>query len=157
MSLAELAARVDVTRNTLSRLERGDLSTSLGVLARVLAGWDWKKTSIGWLRTTLGQRMQDVRLRGRAAVEGDRRMTAARDRVVVHLDAAEVGPRQAVGRWPESRRGKERDLVRVRAGLGYLARCVLLESSVSFYEGEQYPPTLPGILPTRRRTAGDAR
>src|SRR5680860_1876935 len=36
MSLAELAARVDVSRDTVSRLERGELRTSLAVLVRVL-------------------------------------------------------------------------------------------------------------------------
>jgi transcriptional regulator with XRE-family HTH domain len=64
MSLAELAARVDVTRNTLSRLERGDLSTSLGVLARVLAVLGLEEDLDRLAQDDeLGQRLQDVRLR----------------------------------------------------------------------------------------------
>jgi transcriptional regulator with XRE-family HTH domain len=64
MSLVELAARVDVTRNTLSRLERGDLSTSLGVLARVLAVLGLEEDLDRLAQDDeLGQRLQDVRLR----------------------------------------------------------------------------------------------
>lgn len=64
MSLAELAARVDVTRNTLSRLERGELSTSLGVLARVLAVLGLEEDLDRLAQDDeLGQRLQDVRLR----------------------------------------------------------------------------------------------
>ena len=64
MSLAELAARVDVTRNTLSRLERGDLSTSLGVLARVLAVLGLEEDLDRLAQDDeLGKRLQDVRLR----------------------------------------------------------------------------------------------
>jgi transcriptional regulator with XRE-family HTH domain len=64
MSLAELAARVDVTRNTLSRLERGDLSTSLGMLARVLAVLGLEEDLDRLAQDDeLGQRLQDVRLR----------------------------------------------------------------------------------------------
>jgi transcriptional regulator with XRE-family HTH domain len=64
MSLAELAVRVDVTRNTLSRLERGDLSTSLGVLARVLAVLGLEEDLDRLAQDDeLGQRLQDVRLR----------------------------------------------------------------------------------------------
>jgi transcriptional regulator with XRE-family HTH domain len=36
MSQAEVAARADVARVTLSRLERGDLTVNLGLLVRVL-------------------------------------------------------------------------------------------------------------------------
>jgi len=64
MSLTELAARVDVTRHTLSRLERGDLSTSLGVLARVLGVLGLEDDLDRLARDDeLGQRLQDVRLR----------------------------------------------------------------------------------------------
>ncbi|MGC1852500.1 MAG: helix-turn-helix transcriptional regulator [Solirubrobacterales bacterium] len=64
MSLSELASRVDVTRHTLSRLERGDLSTSLGVLARVLGvlGLEEDLDRVAQ-DDELGQRLQDVRLR----------------------------------------------------------------------------------------------
>lgn len=64
MSLADLAARVDVSRGTLSRLERGDLSTSVGVLARVLAVLGLEEDLDRLAQDDeLGQRLQDVRLR----------------------------------------------------------------------------------------------
>lgn len=64
MSLAELAARVGVTRQTLSRLERGDLSTGVGVLVRVLGVLGLEEDLDALARDDeLGQRMQDVRLR----------------------------------------------------------------------------------------------
>jgi transcriptional regulator with XRE-family HTH domain len=63
MSLADLATRVGVTRGTLSRLERGDLATSLGTLARVL-GVLGLEEDLGLLARDdeLGRRLQDVRL-----------------------------------------------------------------------------------------------
>jgi transcriptional regulator with XRE-family HTH domain len=63
MSLADLAVRVGVTRGTLSRLERGELSTSLATLARVLAvlGLD-EDLDLLARDDELGQRLQDVRL-----------------------------------------------------------------------------------------------
>jgi transcriptional regulator with XRE-family HTH domain len=64
MSLAELASRVGVTRGTLSRLEHGELSTSLGVLARVLAVLGLEEDLDHLARDDeLGQRLRDVRLR----------------------------------------------------------------------------------------------
>ena len=64
MSLADLAARVDVSRGTLSRLEHGDLATGLGVLARVLGVLGLEEDLDRLARDDeLGQRMQDVRLR----------------------------------------------------------------------------------------------
>ncbi|MBW8059323.1 MAG: helix-turn-helix transcriptional regulator [Solirubrobacterales bacterium] len=62
MSIQDLAARVGVTRHTLARLERGDLSTGLGVLARVLAvlGIEEDLDRIG-RDDELGRRLQDVR------------------------------------------------------------------------------------------------
>lgn len=64
MSLSELAARVDVTRSTLSRLERGELSTSLGVLARVLGVLGLEEDLDRLAQDDeLGRRIQDVRLR----------------------------------------------------------------------------------------------
>jgi len=63
MSLTELAKRVGVTRHTLSRLEHGDLSASLGVLARVLAVLGLEEDLDLLARDDeLGQRLQDVRL-----------------------------------------------------------------------------------------------
>jgi transcriptional regulator with XRE-family HTH domain len=64
MSQAELAARVGVTRPTLSRLERGDLSVSLAVLAQTLVvlGLEEDLDRIA-ADDELGRRIQDVRLR----------------------------------------------------------------------------------------------
>lgn len=62
MSLDDLAARVDVTRHTLSRLERGDLSAGLGVLARVLAVFGLEEDLDRIAQDDeLGRRLQDVR------------------------------------------------------------------------------------------------
>jgi len=64
MSLAELATRVGVTRQTLSRLEHGDLSTSVGVLAQLLGVLGLEEDLDQLARDDeLGQRLQDVRLR----------------------------------------------------------------------------------------------
>ncbi len=62
MSLADLAKRVGVARDTLSRLEHGDLATSLGVLARVLSvlGLEEDLDLIAD-DDELGRRLQDVR------------------------------------------------------------------------------------------------
>ncbi len=64
ISLTDLAARVDATRATLARLERGDLSASLGLLARVL-GVVGLAADLDQLARDdeLGQRLQDIRLR----------------------------------------------------------------------------------------------
>lgn len=63
MSLADLAARVGVTRHTLARLEQGDLSTSLGVLARVLSVLGLEEDLDRLAQDDeLGRRLQDVRL-----------------------------------------------------------------------------------------------
>ena len=64
ISLTDLATRVDSTRVTLARLERGDLSSSLGLLARVLAvlGLDADLDQLA-RDDELGQRLQDIRLR----------------------------------------------------------------------------------------------
>jgi len=64
MSLDELGSRVGVTRGTLSRLERGELSTSVGVLASVLAVLGLEEDlDLLAKDDELGQRLQDVRLR----------------------------------------------------------------------------------------------
>ena len=62
MSLEDLAKRVDVNRETLARLERGDLATSLNVLARVL-GVLGLEEDLDLLAgdDELGQRLQDIR------------------------------------------------------------------------------------------------
>jgi transcriptional regulator with XRE-family HTH domain len=63
MSLSELADRVGVARGTLTRLEQGDFSVSLGLLARVLAilGLDEDLDQLA-RDDELGQRLQDVHL-----------------------------------------------------------------------------------------------
>jgi len=76
ISLTDLAKRVDANRNTLARLERGDLATSLGVLARVLAVLGLEEDLDLIARDDeLGQRLQDVRLsrprRSPAGTEGE--------------------------------------------------------------------------------------
>ena len=64
MSLTELAKRVGVARGTLTRLERGDLSVSLGLLARVLTILGLEEDLDLLARDDeLGQRLQDVRMR----------------------------------------------------------------------------------------------
>src|SRR5438128_1643819 len=64
MTLADLAARVGTTRSTLSRLERGDLSVSVGLLARVLGVLGLEPDLDQIARDdALGQRLQDIRLR----------------------------------------------------------------------------------------------
>ena len=63
ISLSELAERVGVARGTLTRLEQGDLSASLGLLARVLAILGLEEDLDLLARDDeLGQRLQDVRL-----------------------------------------------------------------------------------------------
>lgn len=64
MSLVELAKRAGVARGTLTRLERGDLSVSLGLLARVLAILGLEADLDQLARDDeLGKRLQDVRMR----------------------------------------------------------------------------------------------
>jgi transcriptional regulator with XRE-family HTH domain len=64
MTLSDMAARVDSTRATLARLERGDLSVSIALLTRVLGviGLEADLDQIA-RDDELGQRLQDVRLR----------------------------------------------------------------------------------------------
>ena len=59
-----MAARVGTTRSTLGRLERGDLSVSLALLARVLGvlGLEADLDQIA-RDDEVGRRLQDVRLR----------------------------------------------------------------------------------------------
>ena len=64
MSLTELAKRVGVARGTLTKLERGDLSVSLGLLARVLTVLGLEDDLDLVARDDeLGQRLQDARMR----------------------------------------------------------------------------------------------
>ncbi len=63
ITLNDLAARVGTTRVTLARLERGELSVSMGLLARVLGvlGLEADLDRIA-ADDELGQRLQDIRL-----------------------------------------------------------------------------------------------
>lgn len=74
MSLTELATRVGATRATLARLERGQLSTSLGLLASVLGVLGLEEDLDQLARDDeLGRRLQDVRLqRPRRSSKGKR-------------------------------------------------------------------------------------
>lgn len=74
-------------------------------------------------------------------------MVDERDRVTVHLDAEELGPRETVGTLVRERAaGKsvtsfayEPDWVEASASFA-------IDPSLPLYEGEQYPPLLPGIF-----------
>jgi len=64
MSLGELASRVGVARGTLTKLEQGDLSVSLGLLARVLTVLGLEEDLDQIARDDeLGQRLQDAGMR----------------------------------------------------------------------------------------------
>lgn len=64
MTLNELAERAGTTRLTLARFERGDLSGSVGLLARIL-GVLGLEADIDRIASDdeLGQRVQDIQLR----------------------------------------------------------------------------------------------
>lgn len=63
MPLSELAKRVGVARGTLTKLEQGDLSVSLALLARVLTVLGLEEDLDQVARDDeLGQRLQDVRM-----------------------------------------------------------------------------------------------
>ncbi len=135
MSLAELAKRVDANRETLARLERGDLATSLGVLARVLAVLGLEE-DLDRLADDdeLGHRLQDVHL-------------PRPDRINLHLDAAELGGRRPVARLVRERAGA-RSVIAFSYESSWLhdPAGFVIDPSLPLFEGAQYPPTLPGIL-----------
>jgi len=64
ISLSEMAARVNASRMTVWRVEKGDLSTGLALLVRVL-GVLRLESDIDHIAgdDQLGQRLQDLRLR----------------------------------------------------------------------------------------------
>lgn len=64
MSLTEMAERVGVSRDTLRRLERGEMTTTLGVLVRSLTilGLDEDLDAIAG-DDELGRRIQDTQLK----------------------------------------------------------------------------------------------
>ncbi len=74
-------------------------------------------------------------------------MAADRDRVVVHLDAAEIGPRQSVGSLARERAGAK-SVTSFAYEPDWVAAPIAfsLDPSLPLYEGEQFPPALPGIL-----------
>lgn len=75
MSLGELAKRVGVARGTLTKLEQGDLTVSLALLARVLTVLGLEEDLDQVARDDeLGRRLQDVRMtRPRRASKGHER------------------------------------------------------------------------------------
>ncbi len=84
-------------------------------------------------------------------------MTADRDRVVVHLDAAEIGPRQAVGTLARERAGtKSVTSFAYEPGWVNLARCVLPGSLASPLRGRAVPADAAEHLCRRRRQTADA-
>ncbi|MEX2447932.1 MAG: type II toxin-antitoxin system HipA family toxin [Solirubrobacterales bacterium] len=74
-------------------------------------------------------------------------MAAERDRVAVHLDAGDLGPRRSVGSLV-----RERDRARSVVSFAYepgwagADESFPLDPSLPLYEGQQYPPALPGIF-----------
>lgn len=74
-------------------------------------------------------------------------MVDERDRVAVHLDASEVGARSAVGGLVRER-GAGKSVISFSYEPDWVAAptSFALDPSLPLYEGEQYPPTLPGIF-----------
>ncbi len=74
-------------------------------------------------------------------------MIDSRDRVVVHLDAAELGAHRVAGALGRERAGTQ-GVISFAYEPGWVAApdAFALDPSLSLYEGEQYPPALPGIF-----------
>ncbi len=74
-------------------------------------------------------------------------MNAGRDQVVVHLDAAELGERRAVGALSRERAGTQSVVSFAYEG-GWIAAndSFPLDPSLPLYEGDQFTSDLPGIL-----------
>jgi serine/threonine-protein kinase HipA len=74
-------------------------------------------------------------------------MAAERDRVVVHLDAGDLGPRREVGALTRERAGG-RSVISFAYESDWVAseESFPIDPALPLYEGEQYPPQLPGIL-----------
>jgi serine/threonine-protein kinase HipA len=74
-------------------------------------------------------------------------MASDRDRIVVHLDADDLGPRREVGTLArESGAGRSVVSFAYRSEWIAAADSFPIDPALSLFEGEQYPPTLPGIL-----------
>jgi serine/threonine-protein kinase HipA len=74
-------------------------------------------------------------------------MSDDRDRVVVHLDARELGPLQPVGALSRERAGSK-SVISFAYEPGWVGRSdsFPIDPSLPLFEGEQYPPALPGIF-----------
>lgn len=74
-------------------------------------------------------------------------MIDSRDRVVVHLDAAELGADRVAGALGRERAGAQ-SVISFSYEPGWVTApdAFALDPSLALYEGEQYPPTLPGIF-----------
>ena len=74
-------------------------------------------------------------------------MIDSRDRVVVHLDAAELGADRVAGALGRERAGAQ-GVISFAYEPGWVAApdAFALDPSLPLYEGEQYPPALPGIF-----------
>jgi serine/threonine-protein kinase HipA len=74
-------------------------------------------------------------------------VTDPREQLVVHLDDADLGPRREVGTLTRERGGGKSV-----TSFAYEPRWVAdgdafrIDPSLPLYEGEQYPPTLPGVF-----------
>jgi serine/threonine-protein kinase HipA len=74
-------------------------------------------------------------------------MTDGRDRVVIHLDAPEIGPSRAVGSLTRER-SAAKSVISFSYEPGWVEAppSFPLDPSLALYEGEQYLATLPGIF-----------
>jgi serine/threonine-protein kinase HipA len=74
-------------------------------------------------------------------------MADSRDRVVVHLGAPDLGPEQAIGTLVRERSGAT-SVISFAYEPGWIAlpASFPLDPSLPLFEGEQYPPGLPGIF-----------
>ncbi len=74
-------------------------------------------------------------------------MASDRDRIVVHLDAGDLGPRREVGTLArESGAGRSVVSFAYRSEWIAAADSFQIDPALPLFEGEQYPPALPGIL-----------
>lgn len=74
-------------------------------------------------------------------------MASERARVLVELDAAELGPRRPVGALA-CERGRGESVISFSYEPGWVGanEAFTLDPSLPLYEGEQYPPRMPGIV-----------
>lgn len=74
-------------------------------------------------------------------------MAGERDRVIVNLDAVEIGPRQAVGTLVREQ-AAAKSVISFAYEPGWVGApaSFSLDPSLPLYEDEQYPPALPGIF-----------